>query len=87
MPNLSPNLVSVSQALAGDGVSIVYNVTFSADFGDVELIEEVSGNVNATIEKVTNGSPTGAQYQLNIENSTTGFFKLNDTSSNVNTHI
>ena len=85
MPNLSPNLVSVSQALAGDGVSIVYNVTFSADFGDVELIEEVSGNVNATIAKVTDGSPTGAQYQLNIENSTTGFFKLNDTSSDVNT--
>jgi hypothetical protein len=47
----------------------------------------VSGNVNATITKVTDGLPNGARYQLNIENSTSGFFKLNDTSSNVNFKI
>lgn len=87
LPNLSPNLVNVSQSIANDGVSVIYNVTFSADLGDVDLIREVSGNVNATIAEVIAGSATGARIQLKIENGTTDFFKLNDTSSNVSFNL
>lgn len=78
LPNLSPGLVQVTQSAANS-----YSVQFSASLGDVDLIEEVLRNVNATISEQVKGSPSGDAFQLNIENKTTGLFSFSDTSANV----
>ena len=84
LPNLSPNLVKVNQSLANDGISIIYSVEFSPVLGDVNMIEEILHNVNATISETIKGSPDGSAFQLKIKDKTSGLFKFNDTAANVN---
>lgn len=84
IPNLSPNLINVTESLKEDQVSKVYTVQFSIDLGDVPNIEEISGNVAATIEEKTKGISNGTKIQLTIQNATTNLFDMNDTATNVN---
>jgi hypothetical protein len=83
LPNLGTGLVTVTQSLSSANNN-VYSIKFSADLGDVPLLEEVSGNVNSTIVEATKGLPTGKSVQLIIQNNiSTGLFKLTDKPSNV----
>lgn len=78
MPNLGPNSVSVTIQ-----DNSVYSIQFSADLGDVSLLEEITQNVNFTVNETLKGVPSGKQFQLNIQNSNTVLFSLTDTSNNV----
>jgi len=51
--------------------------------GNVDLIEEIAGYVNASISEITPGYSNGQNLQLNIENSTTNLFNLNSTEKTV----
>lgn len=82
MPNLSPDLVTVTQSLS-TATSATYSVIFNADLGDVPLLEEVSKNVDAVITEKTQGVPAGNRIQLRVIDSTTGLFNPKDTSANV----
>ena len=81
LPNLSPNLVTVSQSLDIDGYSIIYTVTFSSDLGDVPNILEVLGLVNFTLNEAVTGSPSGNRIQLQIQNSKTNLFTVSNKQS------
>ena len=83
MPNLSPNLVIVTETLASDGTSKIYSIQFSADLGDVSLLHEITKGVTCTISEQTKGVPSGARVKLVVQNQTTGLFKLSDTAINV----
>ena len=81
LPVLSPgNLVTVTQAIALDGVSIIYSVQFSSDLGDVPLITEVLGLVNVTVTEATKGQASGKRIQLNIQNTTTSLFNVKNST-------
>lgn len=73
----------VTQSLANDSVSLIYRVKFSADLGDVPLLSELTGNVNASVIEVVQGVPTGNYQQLNIEGGVSNMLKLNETAANV----
>jgi hypothetical protein len=81
LPNLSPNLVTVTQSLASDGFSNIYTVTFSSDLGDVSDIVEVLGLVNFTLNETVTGSPSGNRIQLQIQNSNTNLFTVSNQNS------
>jgi hypothetical protein len=81
LPNLSPNLVTVTQSLDSDGYSIIYTVTFSSDLGDVPNILEVLGLVNFTLTEAVTGSPSGNRIQLQIQNSKTNLFTVSNKQS------
>ena len=81
LPNLSPNLVTVTQNLDSDGYSIIYTVTFSSDLGDVPNILEVLGLVNFTLNETVTGSPSGNRIQLQIQNSKTNLFTVSNKQS------
>ena len=57
-----------------DGVSIEYTLTFSADLGNLPLLSETSGFVNATISKVSDPTGSGTKSRLIIEDAPSGLF-------------
>jgi len=87
LPNLSPNLVTVTHSLFSDGVSLIYSVQFNSYLGQVQLIEEISGNVNATITRKQSGQSNGKQLQLVIQNQVTSLFGLDMTSSQISSIV
>lgn len=81
LPTLGPNMVTVSESLASDGVSTLYSVSFSSDLGNVDSIEEVFGLVNFTINETISGSASENKFQLNIGNLKTKLFSINNATS------
>ena len=75
--------MNVNESLSDDGISKIYSITFHSDLGNVDLIEEIAGYVNASISEITPGYSNGQNLQLNIENSTTSLFNLNSTEKTV----
>ena len=87
LPNLSPNLVTVTQSIHTDGTSIIYSVQFNAYLGKLQLIKEISGNVNASITRKQIGISNGNQLQLVIQNQTTGLLSLTYSTSQINSIV
>lgn len=76
LPNLSPNLVSVSEVITSDKSSKTYTVKFAEDLGDVDMIKEVYGKVTLTVTETTKGKASGKRVQAIIENRKTRLFDI-----------
>lgn len=64
-----------------DGVSKNYTVTFDENLGNVSLLEEVNGFVNATIGMISEASGLGTKTQILIDGKPTSLFDAQQDSA------
>lgn len=62
-------------------MSKIYTVTFNANLGNVSLLEEANGFVNATITKVSEASGLGTKTQMMIDGKPTSQFDAQQDSA------
>ena len=67
-----------------DEVSKIYTISFHRNLGDVPLLQEVNGYLNATISKVSQSSELGLSSFILVDEKPTGLFNAyTDTAATI----
>ncbi len=83
LPTLYSNLVLEVNDTSSNSDDKVFKIKFSADLGDVPLIQKTSGFVIFNSTEVVQGVSSGKKFQLVIEDVATRPFDVKDTAANV----
>lgn len=83
MPTLYSSPILEVNDTSSNAEDKVFTIKFSADLGDVPLIQETSGLVMFNSTEVVKGVSSGKKFQLTIEDVATRPFDVKDTAANV----